>query len=134
MRPGLLGVFVSSVENDEGERVSMAASAAELAREFPGYKVSMLFVGPAGPKTAIEEREFGRLKREMQRDGFEIMVVTGSRHPLALNELFCEVPPDVEVVNNTQSGSDLDSELRGRFRSENRCAVRFVREMAQALA
>ena len=131
MRPGLLGVFVASVENDEGERVSMAEAAADLEREFPLYEVSVLFVGPAGPKTALEEREFGRLKREMQRDGFEIMVVTGSHHPLALNELFSEVPPDVEVVNNTQSGSDLDHELRGRFRSENRW---LVRELAQALA
>jgi hypothetical protein len=126
MKPGLLGVYVTLFREHATEK-GMATAAESLRQEYPGYDISVLCL-PTDLDTYMLQQT------AMEESRFEIMVVKGARLSPELYNLFKAVPPDVEVVNETLCGSDLDYELHERFRSRNRDALKYVREMTQATA
>lgn len=134
MKPGLLGVFITSSNEDGEERTCVLKAAEHLSEEYPGYEISALFLRPQGAKNETEKEAYARSLREMEQSNFEILVVNGAPVSNEMHDLFRAVPPDVEVVNNTLWMSDLDRELQGRFRSQNCSAIALTHRLAQALA
>jgi hypothetical protein len=130
MKPGLLGVFIASTQSG-GERSCLQKAAERLRSEYEGYEVRVLFLSPQGAESKVE---FEVCRAAMQRDAFEILLVSGSFVSKEVYDLFDVVPPDCEVINDSHWMSDLDEELQSRFRSQNRTAVTFTHELAQALA